>query len=114
MTGTSRMNREVHVRICGRLEVEFLRSTRRSSGSPSVRFVPAPTLGLTRHLSGDTLEERRSIPTLGGYSTSGLIKARDNQQNEKLPYSDQQTFLSSGLLSGRSLPLTTDSARVNE
>ena len=29
MTGTSRMNREVHVRICGRLEVKFLRSTRR-------------------------------------------------------------------------------------
>ena len=26
--GTSRMNREVHVRFCGGLEVKFLRSTR--------------------------------------------------------------------------------------
>jgi len=33
MAGTSRMNREVHVRICGRLEVKFLRSTRRVSMS---------------------------------------------------------------------------------
>jgi len=29
--GTSRMNREIHVRICGGLEVKFLRSTRRRS-----------------------------------------------------------------------------------
>ena len=29
--GTSRMNREIHVRICGGLEVRFLRSTRRRS-----------------------------------------------------------------------------------
>lgn len=29
MTGTSRMSREAHVRICGGLEVKFLRSTRR-------------------------------------------------------------------------------------
>jgi hypothetical protein len=28
---TSRMNREIHVRICGGLEVRFLRSTRRRS-----------------------------------------------------------------------------------
>ena len=28
MAGTSRMNREVHVRNCGGLEVKFLRSTR--------------------------------------------------------------------------------------
>jgi hypothetical protein len=28
MAGRSRMNREVHVRICGGLEVRFLRSTR--------------------------------------------------------------------------------------
>jgi len=28
MAGTSRMNREVHVRFCGGLEVKFLRSTR--------------------------------------------------------------------------------------
>ena len=28
MAGTSRMNREIHVRFCGRLEVKFLRSTR--------------------------------------------------------------------------------------
>ena len=27
MAGTSRMNREVHVRFCGGLEVKFLRST---------------------------------------------------------------------------------------
>jgi hypothetical protein len=30
MAGRSRMNREVHVRICGGLEVRFLRSTRLS------------------------------------------------------------------------------------
>jgi hypothetical protein len=29
MAGTSRMNREVHVRFCGGLVVRFLRSTRR-------------------------------------------------------------------------------------
>ncbi len=29
MAGTSRMSREAHVRICGGLEVQFLRSTRR-------------------------------------------------------------------------------------
>ncbi len=29
MAGTSRMSREAHVRICGGLEVGFLRSTRR-------------------------------------------------------------------------------------
>ncbi len=28
MAGTSRMSREAHVRICGGLEVKFLRSTR--------------------------------------------------------------------------------------
>ena len=28
MAGTSRMSREAHVRICGGLEVRFLRSTR--------------------------------------------------------------------------------------
>ena len=28
MAGTSRMNREVHIRNCGGLEVKFLRSTR--------------------------------------------------------------------------------------
>ena len=30
MAGTSRMNREAHVRFCGGLEVKFLRSTRLS------------------------------------------------------------------------------------
>ena len=30
MTGTSRINREVYVRFCGRLVVKFLRPTRRS------------------------------------------------------------------------------------
>jgi hypothetical protein len=30
--GTSRMSREAHVRICGGLEVRFLRSTRRYGG----------------------------------------------------------------------------------
>ena len=34
MAGTSRMNREVHVRNCGGLEVKFLRSTRRSAFEP--------------------------------------------------------------------------------
>ena len=29
MAGTSRINREVYVRFCGRLEVKFLRPTRR-------------------------------------------------------------------------------------
>src|SRR3954471_18866246 len=31
MAGTSRVNREVYARFCGRLEVKFLRPTRRSS-----------------------------------------------------------------------------------
>jgi len=29
MAGTSRVNREVYARFCGRLEVKFLRPTRR-------------------------------------------------------------------------------------
>ena len=36
MADRSRMNREVHVRICGGLEVKFLRSTRLQSGTHSV------------------------------------------------------------------------------
>jgi len=31
MAGTSRMNREIHVRNCGGLEVKFLRSTRQEN-----------------------------------------------------------------------------------
>jgi hypothetical protein len=33
MAGRSRMNREAHVRICGGLEVRFLRSTRPADSS---------------------------------------------------------------------------------
>jgi len=36
MADTSRMNREVHVRNCGGLEVRFLRSTRRHKGSANL------------------------------------------------------------------------------
>src|SRR3954470_21377892 len=43
MAGTSRVNREVYARFCGRLEVKFLRPTRRlgtpSSGSSAVEIL---------------------------------------------------------------------------
>ncbi len=48
MAGTSRINREVYVRFCGRLEVEFLRPTRRSGGE----------MGNSRRL----LRAQRAIP----------------------------------------------------
>ena len=42
MAGTSRINREIYVRICGRLEVKFLRPTRqdgkRTGTYPNVQF----------------------------------------------------------------------------
>ncbi len=40
MAGTSRMSREAHVRICGGLEVKFLRSTRPAAScrSPSYQL----------------------------------------------------------------------------
>ena len=37
--GTSRMNREIHVRICGRLGVKFPGSTRRRSFISLIRFL---------------------------------------------------------------------------
>jgi hypothetical protein len=40
--GTSRMSREIHVRICGRLEVQFLRSTRRRLDGKGECQVVAP------------------------------------------------------------------------
>jgi hypothetical protein len=36
MTGTSRINREVYVRSCGRLVVKFLRPTRQPSDDTSL------------------------------------------------------------------------------
>jgi len=50
MAGTSRMSREAHVRICGGLEVRFLRSTRQArSGHTTVplksKFGPSDGCG---------------------------------------------------------------------
>jgi len=49
MAGTSRMNREVHVRFCGGLEVKFLRSTRLLTAMETVKL-QANNLGII-HLS---------------------------------------------------------------
>ena len=42
MAGTSRMSREAHVRICGRLEVKFLWSTRHNPEADGHGVVPTP------------------------------------------------------------------------
>ena len=39
MAGTSRVNREIYARICGRLEVRFLRPTRRCGNGVMARLL---------------------------------------------------------------------------
>ena len=59
--GTSRMNREIHVRICERLGVQFPGPTRRSAGDrgPYADQIPItltpPTLRRTNFQAGDVL-----------------------------------------------------------
>jgi hypothetical protein len=55
MAGTSRVNREVYARFCGRLEVKSLRPTRQSPGSAqrflSVHAAVHNTFNVQRHLT---------------------------------------------------------------
>jgi len=47
MADRSRMNREVHVRICGGLEVKFLRSTRLTNNYQAPNFSVIPQYHIT-------------------------------------------------------------------
>jgi len=58
MAGTSRMNREIHVRNCGGLEVKFLRSTRQmSSDEFKLPFREDEFKNFIRHLLGEAFTE---------------------------------------------------------
>ena len=46
MAGRSRMNREIHVRICGGLEVRFLRSTRQAAFGQEWKFSDQKIVGI--------------------------------------------------------------------
>ena len=67
------MNREVHVRICGRLEVQFLRSTRRRFAAKGEAQVGSP------HKSKSTETEHRG----GGVRSreEGLVMGLDRRDS---------------------------------
>jgi len=90
MAGTSRVNREVYARFCGRLEVQFLRPTRRGSAPEAImtRGEAAPYAAVDqvgrervrRAASEERVRARFSLPLPGAPTVHGKRKREAHQK----------------------------------